>query len=161
MASKGQNSTWGAWLGGANSEAAEITQNYTVPAAGGTLSYLYRITSSDSCGYDYGYVKVNNTNLKTYNLCASNATNGFVQGSASLSAYAGQTVTLKFRSTTDVSLVSSFYIDNVAVVAGAFNEEVDPHASDELATPEPKADTPQGETEERTEIKVFLPLLHK
>jgi bacillolysin len=161
MAGVGQNSSWGAWLGGANSEISEITQNYTVPAAGGTLSYVYKITSSDVCGYDYGYVKVNNTNLKTYNLCSSNATNGFVQGSTSLSAYAGQTVTLKFRSTTDSSYSSSFYIDNVIFTAGAIDEEVDPHASDGVTAPEPKGDVPQGITEERQQVKIFLPLLSK
>ncbi|MCX6050825.1 MAG: M4 family metallopeptidase [Chloroflexi bacterium] len=160
-AGKGQNSTWGAWLGGANNEISEITQNFTVPATGGTLSYAYRITSSDSCGYDYGYVKVNNTNLKTYNLCASNATNGFVQGSASLSAYAGQTVTLKFRVTTDASLLSSFYIDNVTFTGGALVEVLDPYASEELATPEPKAEAPQDSPEERGSLQLFLPLLSK
>ncbi|CAN5814475.1 hypothetical protein BH10CHL1_BH10CHL1_32090 [soil metagenome] len=159
--SVGQSSSWGAWLGGANKEAAEITQNYTVPAAGGALSYVYKITSTDSCGYDYGYVKVNNTNLKTYNLCSSNATNGFVQGSTSLSAYAGQTITLRFRATTDVSRSSSFYIDNVIFAAGAIGEELDPYASDGLATPEPKTDTPQGVTEEREVLQIFLPLLVK
>ena len=148
-------------MGGANKEAAEITQSYTIPAAGGTLSYVYKITSTDSCGYDYGYVKVNNTNLKTYNLCSSNATNGFVQGSTSLSAYAGQTVTLKFRATTDISRSSSFYIDNVTFAAAAIVEEPDPYASDELATPEPKTDTPQGVTEERESVQIFLPLLVK
>ncbi len=161
MTGVGQNTTWGAWLGGANAEISEITQNYTVPAAGGSLSYAYKITSTDSCGYDYGYVKVHNTNLKTYNLCSSNATSGFVQGSASLSAYAGQTVTLKFRATTDVSLTSSFYIDNVTFAAGALVEELDPYASDGLATPEPKTDAPQGDTEEREGLKLFLPLLFK
>lgn len=159
MAGKGQNSSWGAWLGGANSEIAEISQNFTVPANGGTLSYVYRISSADYCGYDYGYVKVNNTNVKTYNLCSSNATNNFVSGSISLSAYAGQTVTLKFRSSADSSLISSFYIDNVIFAAGALTEEVDTHASDGTTTPEPKTDTPQGETEARQQM--FIPLLSK
>ncbi|MFN8493770.1 MAG: M4 family metallopeptidase [Caldilineaceae bacterium] len=159
MAGKGQNSSWGAWLGGANSEISEISQNFTVPVNGGTLNYVYRIASADYCGYDYGYVRVNNTNLKIYNLCASNATNGFVSGSASLSAYAGQTVTLKFRSSADSSLISSFYIDNVLFTAGALNEEVDTHASDGMTTPEPKTDTPQGETESRQQV--FIPLVAK
>jgi len=161
LADVGQNSSWGAWLGGYDYEISEITQNYKVPAPGGTLRYAFRIASSDVCGYDYGYIKVNNTNLKIYNLCSSNATNGFVQGSANLSAYAGQTVTLKFRSTSDSSLISSFYIDNVTFTAGAFAEEVDAHSSDGTAAPESKADAPQGVAEERREMRIFLPLLAK
>lgn len=39
-----------------------------------------------------------------------------MQGSVSLAAYAGQTVSLRFRATTDSSYSSSFYIDDVAVV---------------------------------------------
>ncbi|MER2599813.1 MAG: M4 family metallopeptidase [Caldilineales bacterium] len=108
--------SWRAWLGGGNSETAEISQNYTVPTSGATLTYWYKITSTDSCGYDYGYVRVNTTTVKTYNLCSTSATSSYVQGSVSLAAYAGQTVSLRFRATTDSSYSSSFYIDDVAVV---------------------------------------------
>lgn len=159
MSGAGENSSWGAWLGGANRETSEIVQSYAVPATGGTLIYAYRISSSDACGYDYGYVKVNSKNLVTYKLCSSNATNGFVQGSVSLNAYAGKTVKLKFRTTTDASYVSSFYIDNVSVAGGAISEVIDPHAGAELTTPESKSDSPRGVTEERTENYIFLPMV--
>jgi len=155
-----QTGSWKAWLVGADKDVTELWQNYTVPSNGGSLTYGYKIASSDSCGFDYAYVQVNGTNLKTYNLCSSNATGGYVQGSVSLSAYAGQTVTLKFRATTDVSLASDFYIDNVGFAAGALTEEVDPHALVGEATPEPKAETPQGEVEEKSLLRqLFLPLV--
>ena len=159
MAGTGQNSTWGAWLAGANSETSEISQNFTVPAKGGALNYAYRISSSDSCGYDYGYVKVNNTVLKTYNLCKTNVTTGFIATSVSLSAYAGQTVTIRFRATTDASLISSFYIDNVAFTAAALTIDVDPYASEGITTPEAKPDTETDEVEAKQQV--FIPLVTK
>ena len=39
----------------------------------------------------------------------------WTQGSVSLAASAGQTITLRCRATTDSSYVSSFYIDDVSV----------------------------------------------
>ena len=106
--------SWRAWLGGANNETSEISQSFTVPSSGGQLNYWYRISSSDVCGYDYGYVVVNSTALKTYNLCRSRATSGYVQDSVSLAAYAGQTITLRFRAVTDSLYISSLYIDDVS-----------------------------------------------
>ncbi len=144
--------SWRAWLGGANSETSEISQSYSVPATGGTLYYWYSISSTDVCGYDYGYIRVNTTNLRTYNLCASGATGGYVQGSVSLAAYAGQTVTLKFRSTTDSSYSSSFYIDDVSVgTALGIQPIADPNGfvGDALTQPEPKPAAPLGVSEER------------
>ena len=141
--------SWRAWLGGANSETAEISQSYTVPASGGTLTYWYKITSTDSCGYDYGYVRVNTTNIKTYNLCSTSATSSYVQGSVSLAAYAGQTISLKFVATTDASYSSSFYIDDVAVAA-AFQAAPDGgFEGDQLTQPQPKPAAPLGFSEER------------
>ncbi len=134
--------SWRAWLGGANSETAEISQSYTVPAGGATLTYWYRISSTDSCGYDYGYVRVNTTNVKTYNLCSTSATSTYVQGSVNLAAYAGQTVSLKFRATTDSSYSSSFYVDDVAVAATMQLVPGDAGVEgDQMAQPQPK---PQG-----------------
>ena len=52
-----------------------------------------------SCGDDYGYVRANTTTLRTYNLCSSTASTTWTQGSVSLAAYAGQTITLRFRAT--------------------------------------------------------------
>jgi bacillolysin len=109
---------WRAWLGGADNVRSEINQRFTVPPGGGQLSYWYRISSTDLCGYDYGYVAVNNRVLKTYRLCRSRATSRYVQDSVNLAAYAGQTVTLRFLAITDSSYVSSLYIDDVSFSRG-------------------------------------------
>ncbi len=125
------NGTWLAWLGGANNETSKISQEITVPSTGATLTYWYRISSSDWCGYDYGYVRINNTTLKTYNLCSSSSTSEYVQDSVNLNAFAGQTVTLRFKATNDYVYESSLYIDdvsfaNVTAAAQADGDEREP-----------------------------------
>ncbi len=112
------------WLAGANSEASQISQSVTLPAGQKTtLSFWHRITSTDICGYDYGYVRVvangTTTNVKTFNLCSSTQTSGWVKTTVDLSSYAGQTVTLVFRATADSTQISSFFVDDANLVSGS------------------------------------------
>ncbi len=92
----------------------QISQTITVPS-GATLYYRYRIQSNEnSCGSDVATVQIGTTTIASYNLCRNTSTGrNYSQGSVSLSAYAGQTVTLRFTGTTDGSRHSSFYLDNV------------------------------------------------
>jgi subtilisin family serine protease len=112
------------WLAGANNEASQISQSVTLPAGQKTtLSFYHRIASSDTCGYDYGYVRVVSngvtTNVKTFSLCTSTQTSSWVKTTVDLSSYAGRTITLAFRATTDTSAMSSFYIDDTRLVSGS------------------------------------------
>ena len=101
-----------------------------MPSTGGTLFYWYRISSSDSCGYDYGYVRANTTTLKTYNLCLEHGIDELdARFGQSGSLYTGPTITIRFRATTDSSLVSSFYIDDVRV-STALQGVIDPNGMD-------------------------------
>jgi hypothetical protein len=156
-----------AWLAGADSETSQISQSVTLPAGQkATLSFWHRITSSDSCGYDYGYVRVSSngvtTNVKTYNLCTTTQTTGWVNTKIDLSSYAGRTITLSFRATTDVSMESSLYVDDTRLVSGntcvVTSEEAGEGAvenpaqdSGEDITPsqQPKPDVPAGVSESR------------
>lgn len=168
-----QTGVWMAWLVGSDNDISQIAQSYKVPTGGATLRYAYQIKSTDSCGYDYGYVQANDTVLLKYNLCKTNVTTGYVQGSVSLNAYAGQTVTLKFRATTDSSLFSDFYVDNVSIGAANLVEEVDPHASLGETAPEVKPLAPPTDDAESKESqlnqqspedqsnKIFLPQVNK
>ncbi|MCX6050049.1 MAG: M4 family metallopeptidase [Chloroflexi bacterium] len=168
-----QTGVWMAWLVGVDKDTSQIAQSYKVPTGGATLRYAYQIKSTDSCGYDYGYVQANDTVLLKYNLCKTNVTTGYAQGSVSLNAYAGQTVTLKFRATTDTSLSSDFFIDNVNIGAANLVEEVDPHASLGETAPEAKPLAPPTDNGESKESqlnqqspedqsnKIFLPQVNK
>ncbi|MEW5871816.1 MAG: C1 family peptidase [Chloroflexota bacterium] len=107
----------GSWLGRLgvlNSELSRLYQQVTVPSSSHNLSFWYWSDSADVCGYDYFYAMVNSTTLQTWNLCTTTNTGGWTQVTLDLSAYAGQNVTLEFRVSTDSSLLSTLYIDDVA-----------------------------------------------
>ncbi|HJU84061.1 MAG TPA: choice-of-anchor J domain-containing protein, partial [Holophagaceae bacterium] len=92
-----------------------------VPSAGATLTFWLHIDTAEtttSTAYDTMKVQVLNTSgtvlgtLATYSNL--NKATGYSQKSFSLSAYAGQTVTIKFLGSEDSSLQTSFVIDDVS-----------------------------------------------
>lgn len=105
---------WAVWLGGANDETSYIEQAVTIESQTPYLTYWHWIASEDVCGYDYGYVIVNGVVVDQYALCESESTGGWVQHSANLSTYTGQTVILKIQSVNDSSMNSNLLIDDVA-----------------------------------------------
>jgi hypothetical protein len=112
------------WLAGANNEASQISQALTLPAGQrATLTFWHRVQSSDICGYDYGYVRVLaggiTTTVKTFSLCSSTQTSGWVSNTIDLSSYAGRAITLIFRATADATQVSSFFVDDVRLASGS------------------------------------------
>jgi len=116
-----QSGNWAAWLGGSYDEISYISQTITIPTGSITLTYWEWIASQDTCGRDFAWVRINNTNVQTINLCGSNNTNGWIQRTVNLSAYAGQTVSLQIRVETNSSLNSNYFVDNV-VLSGITGE---------------------------------------
>lgn len=109
-----RSGNWAVWLGGALNDISYIQQQVTIPAARPYLAYWHRIASQDICGYDFGGVIINNSNVvNVYNLCSSQNTGGWVKHVVNLSAYAGQLVLLQIRAETDGSLNSNLFIDDV------------------------------------------------
>lgn len=113
---------WGAWLGGLNNETSVISQEVTVPTNQPYLAFYYRINSADVCGFDYGRVFINTQVVKSYNLCQSNNMGNFGRNVINLTTYAGQTVTLKFQSTSNGSGISNLFVDDVSFVNSAAAE---------------------------------------
>ncbi|MBL8186371.1 MAG: S8 family serine peptidase [Acidobacteria bacterium] len=113
--------------GGSNSVTHTAYQTITIPS--GTtpgLSFYLNVTSSETTTttqYDRLFVEVRNssgtllTTLATFsNLNKVSASNAYtLRGTYNLSAYAGQTVRIQFRATTDSSLITTFRIDDVSV----------------------------------------------
>lgn len=109
-----------AWLGGYNSATDAVAQAVTVPS-NGTLTYWWYLTTQESGStvYDRLRVRVLSSSgsvlatLRTW----SNASGAGLwrQDSLSLAAYAGQSVRLEFVATTDYSLPSSFFVDDVSL----------------------------------------------
>ncbi len=113
-------------LGINNNATSTVYQQITVPSGSTAgLTFWLNVTSSETTTttqYDRLFVEVRNTSgtllatLATYsNLNKGTAGVYSQKGSFSLSAYAGQTIRVQFRATTDSSLTTSFRVDDVSV----------------------------------------------
>ncbi len=114
-------------LGAANSTSRTAYQQITIPTgATRNLNFWLNVTSSETTTtqqYDRLFVEVRSTSgtllatLATFsNLNKVTATNAYtLRGAYSLASFAGQTVRIQFRGTTDFSLPTTFRIDDVSV----------------------------------------------
>jgi len=115
--------TWDAWLDGYGSTHTDyVYQQVTVPASGATLSFYLHIDTAETTtttAYDKFTILVQNTSGTTLATLGTfsnlNAAPGYTLHSYSLAAYAGKTIRLKFNGTEDVSLQTSFVLDDVSV----------------------------------------------
>ncbi|MBV1850672.1 M28 family peptidase [Catellatospora tritici] len=110
--------TWSAWLNGYGSTHTDtLSQSVTLPTgcSSYTLSFYLKIVTAETTtttAYDKLTVQAGTTTLQVFsNLNAS----GYTLRSYNLSAFAGQTVTIKFTGVEDSGLQTSFVIDDTAV----------------------------------------------
>jgi serine protease AprX len=108
--------SWLVWLGGDYDDLSTLTQQVTLPTASPTLTYwLWIASAEDTCGNDVGRVYINTTIVDSLTLCKSSNTNGWVQRTIDLSAYAGQSVSLQFYTQTNGAYNSNFFLDDVVI----------------------------------------------
>ena len=113
--------TWDAWLDGyGTSHTDTLSQSVTIPAGctSSTLSFWLHINTSETTtttAYDKLTVKIGSTTLATYSNLNKNT--GYAQKSFSVGSFAGQTVTVSFSGVEDVSLQTSFVVDDTALNA--------------------------------------------
>jgi hypothetical protein len=110
--------SWKAWLNGYGSAHTDtLSQPVTIPTGcSATFTFYLHIDTAETTtttAFDKLTVQAGSTTLATYSNL--NAASGYVQKSLNLSAYAGQTITLKFTGTEDSSLQTSFVVDDTAV----------------------------------------------
>ena len=105
--------SWLAWLGGDYDDDSYVSQSITIPTGMPYLHYWYWIASEDVCSFDYFWIKFGSTTVHTKDLCESQQTGGWVEGVLNLSAYAGSTNTLRFEVSTDSSLNSNLFLDDI------------------------------------------------
>ena len=114
-AHSGVNSAYLDGYGSTHTEA--ISQSVTIPSGcSATLSFYLHIDTAEtttSTAYDKLTVKAGSTTLATYSNL--NANSGYSLKSINVSSLAGQTVTLTFSGSEDVSLQTSFVIDDTAL----------------------------------------------
>ncbi|MET0754216.1 MAG: M4 family metallopeptidase, partial [Pyrinomonadaceae bacterium] len=113
------------YFGVNNSVSGQSYQTVTIPStACGNFTFWLNVTSDETTTttqYDKLFVEVRNTagtllsTLATYSNLNKGTAGVYSQKSLSLAAYKGQTVRVQFRSTTDVSLASTFRVDDASL----------------------------------------------
>ena len=116
--------SWGAYLGGANNADDRLSQQIIVPSSAISVSltaWWSIATEETGVGFDQMAVSVlqpNGTLLRDlFTADSSSAVNQWDQAEADLIQFAGQTIVLRFRATTNASSPTDFYVDDVSVVA--------------------------------------------
>ncbi|MEV4263641.1 M4 family metallopeptidase [Kribbella sp. NPDC049584] len=110
--------TWKAWLDGyGQTHTDTLSQSVTIPSGcAATLTFYLHIDSAETTTttqYDKLTVKAGSTTLATYSNL--NKASGYSLKSFNLSSFAGQTVSISFTGTEDVSLQTSFVIDDTGL----------------------------------------------
>ena len=112
-------------LGAYNSASGTAYQTVSIPSsATASLTFWLNVTSSEtttSTVYDRLFVEVRSTSgallgtLGTFSNLNKAAPGAYTQRSFSLASWRGQTVRVQFRGTTDVTLPTSFRVDDVSL----------------------------------------------
>ena len=108
-----------------NNVTGQAYQTVSIPAnASGSLNFWLNVTSSETTtttAYDKLFVEVRNTSgtllatLAQYSNLNKGTAGVYSLKSLNMSAYRGQTVRLQFRCTMDVSLTTTFRVDDVSL----------------------------------------------
>lgn len=107
---------WAAWLGSDNNEISIIQQKVAIPSNNPQLNFWYWISSVDNCGYDFGGVVINGSDVvDMFDLCLATQTGEWELRTVNLSAYADQTIDLDIRVETDASYISDMIVDDVTL----------------------------------------------
>jgi thermitase len=108
-------------MGGYNSATDTLGQAVTVPASG-NLRYAWQMTTTEGSitAYDFLRVRVYDASTGAYIATLRTLSNANVRSvwsldTVSLASWAGQTIRLEFSASTDSTLASHFYIDDVSV----------------------------------------------
>jgi Zn-dependent metalloprotease len=109
---------WKAWLDGYGTTHTDtLSQSVTIPAGcAATLTFWLHIDSAETTtttAFDRLTVKAGATTLATFSNL--NKAAGYSQKSFNLSSFAGQTVSISFSGSEDVSLQTSFVVDDTAL----------------------------------------------
>jgi Zn-dependent metalloprotease len=112
-------------VNGVNSTSGTLYQTVTIPSGGANLNFWLNITTSEAAGdpvYDRLFIEVRSTGgtllgtLATFSNQNSGTAGSYVlRGPYNLGAWAGQTVRIQFRGTNDITLPTSFRVDDVSV----------------------------------------------
>jgi hypothetical protein len=106
---------WLAILGDANRETATLTQTFYVLPSQRTLSFWYKLRSSERCGSAYDTVRVLVDGVARWQLdaCTYQVTSRWQQATVPISARRNTRVTFEMR--TNATNPSTWFVDDVSV----------------------------------------------
>ena len=117
---KARSGKYYAWLGGNDNETSLLSQSITVQSDAPYLRLYYMLSSKEKCGnrYDTAQIAIDGVIVPNGNLelCARNTAVTWKPLTIDLTSQVGQTVTLSVTTTTDESIVSSLWIDDIGFV---------------------------------------------
>jgi Zn-dependent metalloprotease len=112
-------------INGVNSSSGTLYQQVTIPSGGANLNFWLNISTSEAAGaavFDRLFIEVRSTTgtllgtLTTFSNQNSQTAGAYtLRGPFNLNAWAGQTVRIQFRGTNDITLPTSFRVDDVSV----------------------------------------------
>ncbi len=122
LGAKARSGQQAAWLGYIHNEVDSLEQALRVTTDASYLVYWQWIQSEESgCTWDRATVRANGKAVLEFGLCAATATGGWREQVVDLRAYVGQTVIVRFEASTDASLRSSLFIDDVTLQQAPFH----------------------------------------
>jgi hypothetical protein len=104
---------WVGALGGSDFNFSGLSQELHIPDGVQALEFQHWVTSVDGCGFDFFSVVVDGIVISSFSLCVDSVSSGWVEESVDISDFAGQDVLLELVVSTDVSLISTIYLDDV------------------------------------------------
>ncbi|MEO6061605.1 MAG: S8 family serine peptidase, partial [Thermoflexales bacterium] len=111
-----------AWLGYIHREIDMLEQSVRVTPQAAYLVYWQWIQSEETnCKWDTVTIRISGKLVTEYGLCAATRTEGWRQQIIDLKAFANQSVTLRIEVSTDASLRSSLFVDDVTLEPAPFN----------------------------------------
>jgi len=121
--------SYSAWLGGYDNANDTLYQTITIPSTGPTgrpvvsarLTYYWYMTTeetSPSTDFDYLYVQIRGSPIRTVETLTNRSVKDtWAFSSFDVSEFIGQTVQVYFRATTEATLPTSFFVDDVGLYA--------------------------------------------
>lgn len=107
--------SWLAILGDAPRERMTVSQFVYVPKRKFTLTFYYKIQSTEACGrfYDVARVYVHTTEVWKLDACKYQVINRWQMAAINLKKYAGLYINLRFHMSTDGLNHSAWFIDDI------------------------------------------------